>query len=68
MAGAGAHDELSCCGFRGEKIPCEALSYAPSFRSALLGGRDGMVVVWHVEEAVAKRELSRWDLLGPSAS
>jgi WD40 repeat protein len=44
----------------------EALSYAPDLQSAIMGGRDGTLVLWDIKRGEAKRELSgplrRWDV------
>ena len=44
----------------------EALSYAPDLQSAIMGGRDGTLVLWDINRGEAKRELSgplrRWDV------
>ena len=36
----------------------EALSYAPDLQSAIMGGRDGTLVLWDINRGEAKRELS----------
>ena len=36
----------------------QALSYAPDLQCAIMGGRDGMLVLWDINSGETKRELS----------